>query len=74
MIITHPGGYEGRKDRTMKKTRMMVYIAYDNGKYGINRRVWEDEAGRLMVKIEGTWRELCWYEKSVDFIVRSYID
>ena len=54
----------------MKKTDYIANIAYANGTNAIIRRVWEDDKGKMFVKIEGTYRPVRYYNASSEFICK----
>ena len=51
----------------MIKTDYIANIAYANGTNAITRRVWEDSDGYLVVKIEGIYRRIRWYNLSDEY-------
>lgn len=57
---------ERKGDKEMKLKKTMLYAEIVQHLCGrndrISRRVWEDEEGRLFVKVEGIWRELSMYQ------------
>ena len=53
-----------KKDSAMIKLEYIAYIANANGTNAIKRRVWENSEVYWVVKVNGTYHRLRWYNQS----------
>ena len=53
-----------KKNSEMIKLEYIAYIANANGTNAIKRRVWENNEGHWVVKVNGMYRRLRWYNQS----------